>query len=222
MAAHTCRLICDSTSPGFPRALAGVLHFRSSIVTVAFTALYTVAKDFSLPIRPAFNELSRFSYLGIAFPSTQFSTSEYMEQLQYYINLSNWGLFSSVVYVTSSTSNFHSVAEVSRYANKHFGSLTVLTHKKLLARQSTKYVTALERMSTEQREVIDYIMLENAAYFTSLTRNALALSVAVARAGRRTDDAAICGQLKRTRAWRDGWSELPAKDDDAPATFFWP
>ena len=127
-----------------------------------------------------------------------------------------------MIYITSTSPS--AVQEFSDYAKTLEPPMDVVTISDLLpgkprGKKGTKakeedneeMKRAMKEMTQEQREVIDYVLLENAAYFAGMAESTLAWDVAMSRAERRGGEGAGCKVEQKEGgkgSWRDGWSEI--------------
>ena len=169
--------------------------------------MHTFARAYRFPMTPNLLTPSK-SYLAIHLPDSAPPAAAYTSQMDYFLTLSSWGIFSPVIYIATPEPDSGAVKEIRSFARTLPKDLKVLTLRSLLIKQrDTQYMKAVGDPSALQLAVLDIIMVENAAYFVGIAGSEFARTAAVVRAGRRGGEAAACRLASSGAHWKDGWSE---------------
>jgi len=182
--------------------------FPSNIYRLAFSALYTLSMQ------------TTSRYIGFHLPklssTLQAGPDAFEIYSKHYLGLAST-LAYSVVYLTSdettSVSRFKMIAK----------GMSVISKEDVLSQRRQEELNSLP---SDQRNLVDYLILERAGFFAGFLESSFSWNVAGRRSAMRAGAKGICEQPAEKRgkgvAWRDDWSEILGVTDGEFERRLWP
>jgi len=215
-------IICQDP-PAFATNVGQLLVFLPTIYRLAYTALHALSITYSLPISPSpITSSPSITYLALhlrtSMDAVAMGWSSYESQSHRYLSLAS-SLPYMHIYIASG--NATSVALFSASAAKLSPPRVVISKESLLAGPDLQ---EMQSLTWDQLALIDYVMLEHAAFFAGVAESSFSWNVAAKRRALAAGAVGFCERMEvpAELVWKDEWSLIYGMDDTTFGGKIWP